>query len=145
MGQGRREKMLECSQEIHIRATPPLYLVCFVLDTTAFPPHNPPCLLLQARGEEKFACCGHWGKRDAIFAGLDRAVHQSGMLRAGALVAGPSLRPECGTRVLSQLRKFPAGGTAANRSAPSHAAAFADCAAFAAQASIDFFVGVAPS
>jgi hypothetical protein len=46
------------------------------------------------------------------------------------------------------LRLLLAGGTAANRTAPSHEATFANRAAAAAQATIDFldfFVGVAPS
>src|SRR4029077_1068208 len=94
-GPGKLVKIIvECSQEIHTRATRPLYLVCFVIDTTAFPPHNPPSLLLWAH-------CVRWGKHDAIFAGLDGAVHQPRMFRARALVAGPSLRPECGPGVLS--------------------------------------------
>jgi hypothetical protein len=102
-------------------------------------------LLLRSHGEGKFERCGYWGKHDAILAGLDRAVHQSGMFRAGALVAGVSFRSQRWAGILPQLRKFPAGGAAANWTAPSHEAAFADCAPPAAQATIDFFVGVAPS
>src|SRR5260370_21201689 len=44
------------------------------------------CFGRAAKGD--IACCGHSGKHDAILAGLDRAVHQSRMFRAGALVAG---------------------------------------------------------
>jgi hypothetical protein len=139
------KSLLNVSQEIHTLATRPLYLVWFVLDTTGFPLHNPAWLLLRAHSETEFACGDHWGKHDAIFAGVDRAVHQSGVLRAGALVAGASLWPQCGPGVLPQLREFLASGTAANWSAPSHETAFADCAPAASQAKIDFFVGVAPS
>jgi hypothetical protein len=85
------------------------------------------------------------GEHDAIFAGVDGAVHQSGMFRARALVAGASLRPQRGARILSQLRKFLAGRPATNWSPASHEAAVADSTATAAQAPIDLFVGVAPS
>jgi hypothetical protein len=61
--------IIECSQEIHTSGTRPLYLVWFVLDTTAFPPHNPPCLLLWARGEQEFTRCDHWGARCNICRG----------------------------------------------------------------------------
>ena len=67
------------------------------------------------------------------------------MFRARALVAGTSLRPQRGTGILSQLRKFLAGGTATDRSAPSHEAAGTDCTAIACQTAIEFVVGVAPS
>jgi hypothetical protein len=67
------------------------------------------------------------------------------MFRAWALVAGTSIRPQRRLGILSQLRKFLAGGTAADRPAPSHEAAGTDCTAAAPQATIDFFVGVAPS
>src|SRR5882724_6742196 len=130
------------SQEIHKAATGPLYLVWFVLDTTGFPLHNPAYLLLRSHGEER---CGHWGKHDAILAGLDRAVHQSRMFRARTLVAGVSFRSQRWAGILPQLRKFAASSTPADRAAPSHEAAFADCSPPAAQAAIDFSVGVAPS
>ena len=133
------------SQEIHTLETLPLYLVWFALDTTDFPHHNPPCLLLRSREVQKFPRCDRWGKHDAIFAGVDGAVHQSGMFRAWALVAGTSVRPQRGLGILSQLRMFLAGGTAADRPAPSHEAAGTDCTAVAPQATIDFLVGVAPS
>jgi len=97
------------------------------------------------RKAKKLNRCDHWGKHDAILAGLDGAVHQSGMFRARTLVASVSFRSQCGAGILSQLRKFPASSTAANWTAPSHEAAFADCAPAAPQATIDFFVGVAPS
>jgi hypothetical protein len=102
-------------------------------------------LLLRSYAEGKFERCGHWGKHDAILAGLDCAVHQSGMLRARTLVAGVSFRSQRWAGILPQLRKFAASSTAADRAAPSHEAAFADCSPPAAQAAIDFSVGVAPS
>src|ERR1700758_4654941 len=82
------------SQEIHTLETLPLYLVWFALDTTDFRHHNPPCLLLRSRHEQKFPRGDRWGKHDAIFAGVDGAVHQSGMFRTRALVAGTSIRPQ---------------------------------------------------
>jgi hypothetical protein len=100
-------------------------------------------LLLSPECERKFARRGHWGKHDAIFAGMDRAVHQSRLFCAGALVAGTSLWSQCGVGVLPQLRKFLAGGAAAHWPAPSYAAPSAGRAAVAAQAPIDFSVGVA--
>jgi hypothetical protein len=139
-GENSSQQLSNLSQEIHTWATPPLYLVWFVLDTTDFPQHNPPCLLLWARCAQKFARCDHWGKHDAIFAGVDGAVHQSGMFCARALAAGTSLRPQRWPGILPKLRKLLAGGAAADRSAPPHEAASTDCTAAAPQATIDFLL-----
>jgi hypothetical protein len=80
------------SQEIHTVATGPLHLVWFVLDSTGFPHHNPASSLLRLRGLG-FVLRGHWGKQDAIFARMDRAMHQPGVFGAGSLAARASLRP----------------------------------------------------
>jgi hypothetical protein len=103
-------------------------------------------LLLWSHREGQFERCGHWGKHDAILAGLDRAVHQSRMFRARTLVAGASFRSQRGVGILPQLRKFFAGGPTANRAAPSDETAFPGGSPSAtSQTTIDFFVGVAPS
>jgi hypothetical protein len=96
------------------------------------------CFGRTAKANSRVAAIG--GKHDAILAGLDRAVHQSGMFRAGALVAGVSFRSQRRPGILPQLRKFVASRTAADWTAPSHEAAFADCSPPAAQAAIDFLL-----
>jgi hypothetical protein len=57
----RPNNLSKLSQEIHTLETLPLYLVWFALDTTDFPHHNPPCLLLRLRDEQEFPRCDRWG------------------------------------------------------------------------------------
>jgi len=137
------ERVAKASQEIHTSATCTPYLVCFVLDTTGFPLHNPASSLLlgllRPLGDSQLVCCGHWGKQHAIFAGLDRAVHQPGMFSARPLAARVSFGPQRWFGILPQLRIYVAGGASANRAAAAHASARAGgTSTAAAQAALVF-------
>ena len=63
------------------------------------------------------------GEAHAIFAGLDRAMYQSGLRRARSLVARSSFRSQRGFGILPFVRKHLAGGSPTHRPAPAHEAA----------------------
>ena len=68
------------------------------------------------------------------------------MFGTRTLAAGTSYWSQCGAGVLSKLRKLVASGAATDRTTAENASAVAGSeAAVAAQTTIDFFVGVAPS
>jgi hypothetical protein len=145
-GDGNRSiGILELQEEIHTPATQPLYLVWFVLDSTAVPRHNPASLLLRAPDDCQIAHGGHWGKQHAIFARMDGTVYQPGVFRTGTLAARTSLRPQCRPGILPDLRKFSAGGSTTDRAALAHEAATTGRqAAIAPETTLDFIVSVAP-
>jgi hypothetical protein len=139
--QGEKSRPNNC-RSFHRKSTPGQpypYILCGLFLTLPTSRSTIRRVYCFARCVQKFAR-DHWGKHDAIFAGVDGAVHQSGMFCARALVAGTSFRPQRWPGILPKLRKFLAGGTAADRSAPSHEAASTDCTAAAPQATIDFLL-----
>jgi hypothetical protein len=66
---------------------------------------------------------GHWGKQHAISAGLDCAVHQSGLCRERSLAARTPFGSQCRSGNLSFLRERFAGRAAADRPAAAYEAA----------------------
>ena len=113
------------SIKIHSSATLPLYLVCFLLDTTLPSRNNPPHLAGFRPRDVPIGVNGHWGEAHAIPAGMDCAMHQSGVLRTWPLVARSSFRSQCWFGILPVVRQLIAGGAAAHRPAPPYEASFA--------------------
>jgi len=107
--------------------------------------HNPASVLLRAREECEIARRDHWGKQHAILARLDGAVHKSRVFGQRTLAPRTSFRPQRRFGVLSDLWQFVAGSTSANwTKASNEAASVGRQASIATEATLDFFVSVAP-
>src|SRR5215472_12080534 len=104
-------------------ATDTLYLVWFLLDTTLCSRNNPPHLAASAAASPVRA--RPLGEAHAIFAGLDRAMHQSGLRRPRPLAARSSFRSQRRFGILPVMRQPAAGRTSTHRPTPPHEAALA--------------------